>query len=363
MEDIIYTKMVAAIGHRGGGLPSVRCKEFDALIDDIFTKEDAELFLQMPDDPFSAETLTEITGKDIAQVTKHLEEMADNGVLISAEKDGKRIYITMALLPGMYEYHFHRFNTGDRARKSARIFRDYRDAVEKIEADTPGIFPTVPWARVIPLNVDIDSNIQIKTYDQVRKYIDKAKNIALANCYCRIMGELLDNPCQKPKEVCIAFGPGAVSMAEHGFARTISRDEAYKVLDIADQAGLVHCSSNTGKYIDFICNCCTCHCYLLRTVKNAAIPSFAASSSVMAEVVAGECIGCEACIERCPMEALISKNDLVAVDNKRCIGCGLCITTCPAGAIVLRNRPEGLPPPYKLQDLNRDIIASRKISG
>jgi len=360
MQEHIYAGMVEAIGRRGGGLPSIRCKEFDALIDDLFTEDEAGFFLQMPDDPFLADTMARITGMDPVHAEKLLEEMTEKGLLIAMDKDSKRTYITMSLLPGLYEFHFHKFHVGERARKSARIFSDYRDAVEKIETATPGIYPTVPWARVIPLNQDIQSNIQIQTFDQVQQYIDRAKNIAVADCYCRIMGELLDNPCQKPMEVCLAFGPGAVNMAERGFARIISKEEAFQILEKADEAGLVHCSSNTSRYIDFICNCCTCHCYILRTVKKSSIPSFAASSSVMASVDAENCIGCEACLERCPMDALKSKDDVVEVDDNRCIGCGLCIRACPADAIVLISRPGGMAPPFDMKNLNKSIIASKK---
>jgi Na+-translocating ferredoxin:NAD+ oxidoreductase subunit B len=361
MEDYIYEKMIEALNRKGGGLPPFRCKEFDALIDEIFTEEEARLFIQMPDDPVSADNMAKQTGMDSTQVEKILERMADNGVLIAMDRGGKPAYLSMSLLPGLYEFHFHKFNKGDQARKSARLFRDYRDAVEKIETAKPGLFPTVPWARVIPLNLDINSKIQINTFDQVRQYIDKAKYIAVANCFCRIMGDLLDTPCDKPMEVCLAFGPGAVYMVERGFARMISRDEALAVLSKANEAGLVHCSSNTSNYIDFLCNCCTCHCYILRTVKNAAIPSFAASSSVQAKIDHENCSGCEACIPRCQMEALSMTEAIAVVDDKRCIGCGLCVPTCPSEAITLITRTDGTIPPAGIKELKENILKDKAV--
>ena len=162
-------------------------------------------------------------------------------------------------------------------------------------------------------------------------YIEKAPAIGLVTCFCRHKGELLDNPCDKPKDVCIAIGPGAHYMAEYGFGKLISKEEALNALDRAEKAGLVHCSSNTSKYIDMICNCCVCHCMILQSLKNSQVPSLAATSSFRAEVDTAECIGCENCIEKCPMEALSMKDDVAETDKKRCIGCGLCIRELPGG--------------------------------
>ena len=45
-----------------------------------------------------------------------------------------------------------------------------------------------------------------------------------------------------------------------------------------------------------------------------------------------ECIGCESCLEACPVEA-ISMRDRLAVIGDRCNSCGACVDSCPQGAI------------------------------
>ncbi len=52
-------------------------------------------------------------------------------------------------------------------------------------------------------------------------------------------------------------------------------------------------------------------------------------------VKAGECCGCEACINVCPFGALRYTKDkfdfsVPAIDDAKCISCGLCTKTCPA---------------------------------
>jgi Fe-S-cluster-containing hydrogenase component 2 len=47
------------------------------------------------------------------------------------------------------------------------------------------------------------------------------------------------------------------------------------------------------------------------------------------------CIGCEACISVCPVEALIMEDDGKAFCQEDvCIDCGACIPVCPTQAIV-----------------------------
>ncbi len=362
MQDIVYSQVTNAIARRGGGLPAVRCKEFDAVIDDLFTEEEALLVVQMPDDPVTVEKLVASTGRDVDKVRELLEAMASKGKLMSVDRDASRFYLLMPLLPGLYEFHFIMGAKDDRARQSARRFLDYVEAVEKMETNRPGLYPKVPWARVIPVNMDITANMQVKTYDQIKEYINKTEHIGISNCFCRHMGALLDDPCTKPLDVCMSFGPGARFLADRGFGKLISKAEAMVVLERSEEAGLIHCASNTGDYIDFICNCCTCHCHILRNVRSSSVPSFAAVSSFIAEVDPENCTGCEACIDGCAFGALLSEADVVRVDKHRCIGCGLCRRTCPTDAIVLKPRPDAPVPMPNTRKLNQSMLDS-KISG
>ena len=46
------------------------------------------------------------------------------------------------------------------------------------------------------------------------------------------------------------------------------------------------------------------------------------------------CIGCEACVGTCTVEALSMNDDGKSVANEdTCIDCGACVGTCPVSAI------------------------------
>ena len=47
------------------------------------------------------------------------------------------------------------------------------------------------------------------------------------------------------------------------------------------------------------------------------------------------CIGCGACAEVCPMNAISVVNSVAVVDKAKCVGCGMCENTCPKNVIRL----------------------------
>ncbi len=48
-----------------------------------------------------------------------------------------------------------------------------------------------------------------------------------------------------------------------------------------------------------------------------------------------ECVGCGACVEVCPQEA-ITMDDVAIIDVNECIDCGACVDECPNGAITIK---------------------------
>ncbi|MBU2551175.1 MAG: 4Fe-4S dicluster domain-containing protein [Proteobacteria bacterium] len=357
MDTQLRERLAEALSLRGGAFPAVKCDEFYTLMEAIVTPEEAELAVRMPLPPSTREEVAQAAGMNADETEALLEGMADKGLVFVSEKNGLKRYHLLALLPGIFEFQFMKGEVSDHFRKLARLFDDYFKALQRMSrSDMP--VPGVPFSRVIPIDREVKAEIEVFPFEQVSEYIANSDHITVSTCYCRHHGELLDNPCDKPKEVCFSFGPSAKFVSERGFGRPVSKDEALALMKTAEEAGLVHCSSNTSRYIDFVCNCCVCHCGILQSMKRSVSGAFGAHSNYIIDADPDTCTGCETCIDRCPMAALAMKDDRVEPDLERCIGCGVCVSTCPSGSLQLTARADRKSPPATPRDLAAAMIES-----
>lgn len=54
-------------------------------------------------------------------------------------------------------------------------------------------------------------------------------------------------------------------------------------------------------------------------------------------IIEGECVRCGACVDSCPVEAILEGGFYVRayyIDPDRCTGCAACVDTCPLNLIV-----------------------------
>jgi len=342
MTKEVYRKLAEALNSRSMAYTSVPCDEFYVLAEELFTIEQAEIASKMPINPISAEELaTRIKAADAARLKKQLDEMVDRGLVRVKEKAGNRLYELMPLVPGIIELQFMHGRTDERTKRLAQLFKSYAKALKNMPspAPTPAIIEK-PKARKIVVKQEIHGKPTVLPYDEVMKLIDKTEYIAAGTCVCRHQGDLLDRPCDKPKDnLCMIFGPSAQFAQMYGFVNLISKEEARQRIDEAEKAGLVHTYANSpDRYIDLLCNCCGCHCFMLRGAKRSPLPSQFVIANWVITIDDDACIGCGACIDRCWMEALKMDGDSVVRDFNRCIGCGICRYVCPTDAMLLVHR-------------------------
>ncbi len=353
----VYEKLVDVLMKRGGTLPPSKCREFYLLAEELFTEEEAALAISMPFGPITAEKMAQDTSRNFDEVEELLERMANKGLLFSRVKEGVHYYTLLQLVPGISEYQFMRGTSTERDKRLARLFEDFHE----ITWGTPEANknrPTVPFSRVLVVEKNIPAGVTVHAYDKVSEYIKNARFVSVAQCFCRHQAELLEKPCDKPKETCFCFGPTAEYLAERGFGRLVSNEEALRILDQCEEAGLVHCTSNVVDRIDFLCNCCLCHCGIIQTFTDPERVNFGAVSNYIARVKEEKCVACEDCIDICPMDAFTLKDDIVVCATEKCIGCGLCLSACISDGLEMVLRDEPLTPPENFRELMQAMAAS-----
>ena len=68
------------------------------------------------------------------------------------------------------------------------------------------------------------------------------------------------------------------------------------------------------------------------------------------------CVGCGACVEICPVDALTLEDDHAKVDQQWCIGCGVCAPKCDYDAVHIIYRQDREKIPTDFETLHETIL-------
>ena len=353
----VYKELYEVMKSRRGPYTGLEIPEFYAMVEELFTPQEAEVNNAMPRKPVTAAELAGEMNRDESEIKAVLEKMADKGLCKTYRQDGVRLYQGEPFMPGIFEYQFMSGQFSDRHRKVAGLIKAYKKAFNAARGE---IKMTFPVTRVIPVDRTIEAGNTIHTYDQVTTYIDKNEMIGVGTCYCRQAAKLVDEDTHDmPMEVCMWFGTMAEYAIERLGARKMTNAEAKKVLDAAEEAGLVHMSRNTTENVSFICNCDRWHCEVIKGVLKQSKPALFFNSGFQPRFDPDLCTTCETCIERCPPAALVmGDNEVPEVNLDRCFGCAVCATGCPSEAIAMESKPDFPVPPKD----PKELIASLKAS-
>jgi electron transport complex protein RnfB len=247
---------------------------------------------------------------------------------------GRQMFRLAPFVVGIYEFQRRERLT----RELAELFEQY---LPMLSGRLGGHGPHL--TRVIPVNQNIKTNLDILAHEDVRQIIDRAKSFRVQDCICRREQGLLGKPCHHSRHNCLQYSLEEGAYDEFNLdGDVISREEALRLIEETEREGLVHNTYNVAQAPGgFICNCCSCCCGLLRGLREHDAPFILARSRYRAVIDDQTCAACGLCQEeRCPVDAIVQEGETYRVQPERCIGCGVCVVTCPTESISLRDRPE-----------------------
>jgi len=331
MTNDIYRDLQERLDKYSVGFPATESGIEITILKTMFSEEDAQMFLALSPLLETPEAIAERLNRPIEEVASQLKDMTRRGLLFHLKKADAVRYGAIPFVHGLFEFQVKRLD-----KDFAKLVEQYFDSdFYHTMAENAGGF-----LRTIPIQESIDVTQNIAAYDDAVEILKKQKLIVITDCICRKMRETVETGCGKLMEACFMFGSMAQYYIDHDMGRQIDVDEGIQILTKARDDGLVT-QPATAQNPGGMCNCCGDCCGVLKSLNLYDKPAEMVFSNYFAAIDEEECVGCEACIDRCQMGALTMNDEEKAVVNKdRCIGCGLCVTTCPSEAIKLVLKPE-----------------------
>ena len=314
MVEEIYHQLSKAYG-------SPESKYLPKIFEMCLTKEEASVLLSLPRTP---EEVAAKLSAEVPKIAVILKELFNKGFVFYKRVDSKFRYglnndLWTSILPDKRD--FEKFGE-----EFLDLWQRYHDeeVMPSYDADYVRVIPiekTIPmkWGEILP-------------YEKISEILEDAKTIAVTECACRTMNRQCDNPT----DVCLLFNEFAEIIIERGIAKRISKEEALSIVKRCEDLGLIHQLNNSEpEGYQFLCNCCSCCCSLLRGMIVLGKKDITAKSRYVSSVNSELCDSCGICVTRCQFGAISIVDSKAVVNKEKCFGCGLCASKCPTNAIEL----------------------------
>ena len=310
-------------------------EEFFPVLARIASDEESKILIHITKDFLTATTIAEKLNKDEKHVSSVLKGLYQRGFLYKKTIDGKEAYKCKSFYDIIWK-HLEEQRYEELGWENLHALRQYHISMRiKKNEDKIKSGQLKYVSKVIPIKKAFTAKQHVLPTQQAIELLKTAKTFALVKCGCRMAFK----NCEKPLDTCLLLDEDAEYRLSRGNAKRISLKEAEKVLDIANEAGLVHLSLFMPEMkIYAICSCCSCCCHDLQALLKYGKTFFIAKSDYVATCDTSLCNGCGKCVKRCVFTAREVKNGKSTVDALKCFGCGLCVTSCPTKASELAPR-------------------------
>jgi len=331
MTKDVFRQLQERLDQYSMGFPATDSGVEIEILRELFSVEDAEMFLQLTPKPETPEAVAERVGSSVGSVAARLDDMSERGLLFRVRKGGASKYGAIPFVHGLFE-----FQVSTLTPRLAGLVQRYMDEGFN-GAMTRG---AAAFLRTVPIQRTLEVMHHVAAYEDAAQILRNAGRVVVTDCICRKQKRLVGHGCDAPLEVCFMFGSMGQYYVDRGMGREISAEEAIRILTDAQEAGLVT-QPATAQNPGGMCNCCGDCCGVLTALKRHPRPAEKVFSNYFASVDRDLCTGCQTCVDRCQMDAIeINSDGDTEILRERCIGCGLCVAACPEGALQLILKPE-----------------------
>jgi Na+-translocating ferredoxin:NAD+ oxidoreductase subunit B len=349
----IYQLLAQTLNSLPNGFPSTGDGSELRLLAKLFTPEEASLAVLLGPELETVISIAARSGLDAKELRNRLKDMARRGLIASGRATGGLGFGLMPFVVGIYEMQVDNID-----KELAALVEDYFQ-----HSFGEALNQKPQFHRVIPVGESIRNGMEVFPFESVSNLINEAKAWGVLDCICRKQKALIGEACSHPLDVCMTLGEQPGAFDNNPGMRALTREEAFTTLERAAKAGLVHSVSNNQQGIQYICNCCTCSCGILRGMASLGVANVIARSAFVNTVDEMLCNACENCLSYCQFEALTIEN-VAMVNSVRCIGCGVCVQACPSEALALVRRPEDeiLPIPDTMTDWKKLRVSAQNLN-
>lgn len=351
-DNEVYTALAARHGY-GASARYRRILEF------LMSPRQARLAVSLPMPP---EELAAQEGLPLETVKADLEELYKKGVIFPRNFQTHEYFRFARHLTQLHDASesldgIHDVYTDDEKVQLWTLWEDFcRSEWDPDRMPRMSGLKTAP-VRVIPAWKAIKDIPGVLPFENMKAIIDEAPSIAVVSCSCRKRRGVTGNPCEYSHDMnCIQFGRSAEYVDNRGHGHTLTKDEAWNLIEEMEDDGLVHTWPNVSIMgTNTLCSCCVDCCMNLLPMARYEVPwtQYFARSRFEATNDVNVCDGCQDCIERCQFDALSMekidghKKFKATVNPEICMGCGVCVLVCEPKSLTMAlvRPPEHIPSP------------------
>jgi ferredoxin len=319
---------------------------FSKILQLLFTPEQAGVARRLPTRPTPLDALSRKLEMSPEELGDRLTGMAERGLVIDLEHQGKRYFALPPVMIGLFEFAFMRVGDDTPMKELAGLFDAYMNEEDRFARSVFREQTQLGRSMVREESLPEENHTEILDWERASHIVQTAEVISVGMCSCHHKKQHLGKACERPQRVCLSFGPGADMLIRNGMAEPVKTGEAMGILEQAKDAGLAQTADNVQRNVGYMCNCCGCCCAMMNAIRTFDIRNAIVSSNWIMEVDRSHCNGCGDCVDSCPVQAISLEVGKIGKKRRRwavrdetlCLGCGTCYPTCRYDGIEMKSR-------------------------